>query len=390
MPTAPDPAAVEAFAEALLSARSPVIVCGGGVVIAGAEAELQRLAEMTGAVVATTISGQGPSPTAIRWRWAWSARTAARPRPGRWSTRADLVLFIGCRAGSVTTERWRHPEPGKVRVLHIDVDPAVPGANYPTEVSLVADARLALAAVNAALVTREVDGGRRRSARRRVAEAKAQKQGSFLALARSDETPIRPERLVAALQELLPEDSVIVADPGTPCPYFSAYYHQAQPGRRFISNRAHGALGYSPCPRWWGLRIGRPGAKCVAVMGDGSFGMACGELETIVRLRLPVTLVVVSNGVYGWIKAGQKTGFGERYFSVDFGRSRHAAIAQAFGHQELRGERSGAAQAHARQGARGSGADTGRRAVPAAARGARTGERVGGLSDLQLGRSAAG
>jgi acetolactate synthase-1/2/3 large subunit len=80
-----------------------------------------------------------------------------------------------------------------------------------------------------------------------------------------------------------------------------------------------------------GAAIGRHSAKCVAVMGDGSFGMACGELETIVRLRLPVTLVVVSNGVYGWIKAGQKTGFGERYFSVDFGRSRHARIAEAFG-----------------------------------------------------------
>ena len=329
MPTAPDPVAVEAFAEALRSARSPLIVCGGGVVIARAEPELQQLAEMTGAVVATTISGQGSIADGHPLALGVVGSNGGTPETRAVVDRADLVLFIGCRAGSVTTERWRHPEPGKVRVLHIDVDPAVPGANYPTEVSLVADARLALAAVVAALLTREVDGDGG-DAQRRVAEAKAQKQGSFLALARSDETPIRPERLVLALQELLPEDSVIVADPGTPCPYFSAYYHQAQPGRRFISNRAHGALGFA-LPAVVGAAIGRPGAKCVAVMGDGSFGMACGELETIVRLRLPVTLVVVSNGVYGWIKAGQKTGFGERYFSVDFGRSRHAAIAQAFG-----------------------------------------------------------
>src|SRR3546814_2029237 len=59
--------------------------------------------------------------------------------------------------------------------------------------------------------------------------------------------------------------------------------------------------------------------------------MAAGEMETIVRLGLPVTLVVISNGVYGWIKAGQKSGFGERYYSVDFSRTDHARVAEAFG-----------------------------------------------------------
>ena len=66
-------------------------------------------------------------------------------------------------------------------------------------------------------------------------------------------------------------------------------------------------------------------------MGDGSFGFTCGELETIVRLGLPITMIVVSNAVYGWIKAGQKTGFGQRYFSVDFDRTDHARVAEAFG-----------------------------------------------------------
>jgi acetolactate synthase-1/2/3 large subunit len=329
MPTAPDPAAVEAFVEALLSARHPVLICGGGVVISGAEAELQRLAEATGAVVATTISGQGAIGDGHPLALGVVGSNGGTPETRALVDEADLVVFIGCRAGSVTTERWRHPEPGRTRVLHIDVDPAVPGANYPTEASLVADARLALAALNAVLVARKAARADD-TARQRIAEAKEEKQRAFAALARSSETPIRPERLVLALQELLPEDSVIVADPGTPCPYLSAYYQQAQPGRRLISNRAHGALGYS-LAAVVGAAIGRPSAKCVAVMGDGSFGMACGELETIVRLRLPVTLVVVSNGVYGWIKAGQRTGFGERYFSVDFGRSRHARIAEAFG-----------------------------------------------------------
>src|SRR4030095_8305200 len=66
-------------------------------------------------------------------------------------------------------------------------------------------------------------------------------------------------------------------------------------------------------------------------MGDGSFGMCVGELETAVRLKLPITCIVISNAVYGWIKAGQKSGYGERYFSVDFGVTDHAKVADAFG-----------------------------------------------------------
>ena len=80
-----------------------------------------------------------------------------------------------------------------------------------------------------------------------------------------------------------------------------------------------------------GAHYGRPSAKVVSIMGDGSFGFTAGELETIARLGAPITMIVVSNAVLGWIKAGQKTGFGGRYFSVDFSRTDHAKVAEAFG-----------------------------------------------------------
>jgi acetolactate synthase-1/2/3 large subunit len=66
-------------------------------------------------------------------------------------------------------------------------------------------------------------------------------------------------------------------------------------------------------------------------MGDGSFGFASGELETVARLRLPIVMVVIANATFGWIKAGQKSGFGERYFAVDFTPGQHARIAEAYG-----------------------------------------------------------
>jgi acetolactate synthase-1/2/3 large subunit len=80
-----------------------------------------------------------------------------------------------------------------------------------------------------------------------------------------------------------------------------------------------------------GAHFGRPATKTVSVMGDGSFGFTAGELETIVRLKVPLLMVVISNSSYGWIKAGQKSGFGRRYFSVDFSRTDHARVAEAFG-----------------------------------------------------------
>jgi len=146
----------------------------------------------------------------------------------------------------------------------------------------------------------------------------------------TDDTPIKPERVVFELQKHLDKDAIVVADPGTPCPYFSAYYIVKGSGRRYFSNRAHGALGYALAASM-GAHVARPKVKTVAVMGDGSFGMCVGELETAVRLKLPITFVVISNAVYGWIKAGQKSGFGQRYFSVDFGVTDHAKVAEAFG-----------------------------------------------------------
>jgi acetolactate synthase-1/2/3 large subunit len=330
-----DAKAIADAARMLGAARRPLFIVGGGVLIAGAETELLACAELLGAPVATTISGKGslaethPLAVGVVGSNGGTAPTRAIVEA------ADLVFFVGCRAGSVTTERWRFPAPGKVEVIHLDADPRVIGANYPTAVGLVGDARLTLASLNGALrlLAHPAKGWGREAA----ARANAEKFAAFEPLAAAAESPIRPERLVAELQRVLPEDAIVVADPGTPCPYFSAYYRLSCAGRMYFSNRAHGALGYAMAAAV-GAHFGRPAAKVVAVMGDGSFAMIAGELETIVRYRVPLTMIVVSNATYGWIKAGQKAGFGSRYFSVDFGRTDHAAVAAAFGVRSWRVE----------------------------------------------------
>ena len=333
-PVAPDEGAVSAALAAILRARRAVAVCGGGVVIAGAEAELDRLARRLDLPVATTVSGQGSLAETHPNCLGVVGSNGGVPATRAVIEDADLVVFIGCRAGSVTTERWRAPGP-RTRIVHIDGDPETMGVNYETEAAVVGDARLALAALNRGLEARGDAPGFEGAAR--AAKAKAEKAAAFASLAKSAERPIRPERLVAALRGVLDDDAILVADPGTPCPYLSAYYEIRRPGRTLFSNRAHGALGYS-LPAALGAAYGRPGVKVVSVMGDGSFGFTCGELETVLRSRQPITFVVVSNGAYGWIKAGQKAGFGGRYYAVDFSETDHAAVASAFGVKSWRVE----------------------------------------------------
>lgn len=333
-PVSPASVAVESAAKALLTAKAPVVICGGGVVIAGAEEELRKLAEALNIVVATTVSGQGSLADGHPNCLGVVGSNGGVPATRAAITNADLVMFIGCRAGSVTTERWRFPAPGTT-IIHIDSNPMAISASYETAHPVLGDARLALAALNTALAdeAKLPDFGGAAT----VAKAKAEKFAIFDELAASTEKPIRPERLVADLNAVLPDDAVVVCDPGTPCPYFSAYYKFSLPGRYFISNRAHGALGFS-IPAAMGAQVGRPNAKVVSVMGDGSFAFAVGEFETVVRYNLPILFVVVSNSVFGWIKAGQKSGFGERYFSVDFSETDHAKVAAAYGMKSWRVE----------------------------------------------------
>lgn len=334
-PQAPSPGAAQAALEAILSAKTPLIVCGGGVVIAGAMDELDRLATRLDIPVATSISGQGSLAETHPNCLGVVGSNGGTDQTWEMMESADLVVFMGARAGSTTTSRWEAPKPG-TRVVHFDSDPMVINANYRTEVGVVGDLRLALAEVNALLDARN-QGAETFGGAAAVADIKARKFEIFDRLALSTETPIRPERVIKTLMGLLPPDATIVSDPGTSCPYFSAYYQLPQAGRHFITNRAHGALGYALSAAL-GAWFGRPTSKVVGLMGDGSFGFTVGELETVTRCRAPITYIVFSNASFGWIKASQYADKDQRYYNVDFNRTDQAAIAAAYGVKSWRVE----------------------------------------------------
>jgi acetolactate synthase-1/2/3 large subunit len=295
---------IEKATKEILSAKFPVLICGGGVINSGAEKVLQNIAELLNIPVCTSVSGQGSladtHPLNVGVVGANGGVMATREVVNS----ADLVFFITCRAGSTTTENWRFPNK-TIPIIHLDVDPETIGANYPTKVSLVGDAKLTLEQLYSRLksnIHSRVNGCM--DGKAIVAKAKVLKFEPFLKLANSNDIPILPERIVHTLNKLLPKDAIVCADPGTPCPYFSAYFQSELSGRHFITNRAHGALGFAMSAAI-GAAVGKPQSKCVAVMGDGSFGFTVGELETITRYKLPILMIVISNSVYGWIKIGR-------------------------------------------------------------------------------------
>ena len=322
-----DQDSIVAAVKLLLDTNNAIIICGGGIVLSGAEQELLNLARTLNLAVATTVSGQGSIAETDPLAVGVVGSNGGVVQTRKLVDEADLVFYIGCRVGSVTSERWRSPEPG-VSIIHLDSNAEVIGANYPTEIGLAGDARLTLAAINELIASN--DGLADHNGVDRVKITVDEKFAVFRDFCESDEKPIRPERVIASLQSILEEDAVICADPGTPCPYFSAYYRWPKAGRYFISNRAHGALGYGLAAAM-GAQVGRPDSQVIAAMGDGSFAFCVGELETVTRLNLPITMLVFSNSVFGWIKAGQHSGYDKRYYNVDFNRTDHAAVASAYG-----------------------------------------------------------
>jgi acetolactate synthase-1/2/3 large subunit len=150
-------------------------------------------------------------------------------------------------------------------------------------------------------------------------------------------SPLKPQRVMKALQRLLPPDTVIVADAGTGTPFTSAFY-PSPAGRHVIIPRGYGGLGYA-LPGVVGAKLARPNSPVIALVGDGSFGMACGDLETIARLNLPIVLLQFNNSSFGWIKTLQHLYKDKRYLSVDFSSTTdYAAIAEGFGIHGVRVE----------------------------------------------------
>jgi acetolactate synthase-1/2/3 large subunit len=337
--TRPSPEAVSRAARKLVEAKRPVIVAGGGAVSSGAQAELLAVAQLLNMPVATTINGKGAMAETSRHSLGVIGGNGGRLYAGQIVGEADLVLFVGCKVNYVDTDHWRTPSRARPPViLQIDIDPAEIGNNYPVEEWLCGDARLALADLLEALTEMCPAPIERGHWGDEIAQAKA----AWLAQldqaddARMSAQQMTPHRVIRELRQALPQETVIVCDPGTPTPYLAAEYELSRAGRYTIFPRAHGGLGYA-IPGVVGARLAKPDAPIVGLCGDGSFAMSAGDLATMTRVGGPTILILFNNGGYGWIKALQKLYHAGRYLSVDFTEPlNYGQVAEGFGLRVLK------------------------------------------------------
>jgi acetolactate synthase-1/2/3 large subunit len=326
-----DAGEVQRAADLIARADRPVIVAGGGVLTSGAWDQLTAFAEATGIPVGTSINGKGSIAETSECALGVVGNNGARAYANAWIAEADLVIYIGTRTDSTTTVGWTLPAKASPPVsIHLDVSSKEIGNNYPSSAMLLGDAAATLEDLLAAIDRPDHIRSHNADRLARLTLEKAAYFDRVATEAASDLQPIKPQRLVSTLRELLDDEAIVVADPGTPTPYLSAQYVLRKPGRTTVIPRAYGALGYA-IPGVVGAQYAAPDRRVVGMLGDGSYGMSVGELETISRLNLPVVIVQCDNGAYGWIKELQHLYHDKRYYSVDFNRIDYAMIARGFG-----------------------------------------------------------
>jgi acetolactate synthase-1/2/3 large subunit len=329
--TRPSAADVARVAQALLGAGSPVIVAGNGVHAGRAWAPLARLAEAAAIPVATTATGKSAMAEthalALGVFGNWGQAVANEVVAS-----ADTVLVVGSRL-SPTDTCFENPElldADRQHFLQIDVEPLQIGRHYPVEAAIVADAHEALDAL-AAEVEAGMTPARREAARRRrehLAELKTLHRYFAEPEQRLADVPLRPERVISELAARLGERALVTMDAGANRLYMTHYFQSRGAGTVYQPSSI-GGMGYA-LPAALGAKLAAPERDCVAVCGDGGFAMTMNALLTAAQHRIPVTTVVLNNGVLGWVKDGQRRR-GNRFIASELGKLDYARMAQSMG-----------------------------------------------------------
>src|SRR5437867_5520184 len=322
---------VARVADALLASSSPVILAGNGVHASRAWPELAALAELLAIPVATTATGKSAiadvHPLALGVFGNWGQQVANEV-----VSTADTVLVVGSRLAPTDT-CFENPElldADRQKFLQIDVEPLNVGRHFPVAAGIVADARESLAALVAELTPRLTSRLRETAERRRAHLAELKTLHRYFAQPeqRSDDVPLRPERVITELSRRLDERALVTMDAGANRRYMTHYF-QCRGAGTVYQPSSIGGMGYA-LPAAMAAKLTAPERDCVAVCGDGGFAMTMNALLTAAQYRIPVVTVVLNNGVLGWVKDGQRRR-GNRFIASELGRNDHAKIAQAMG-----------------------------------------------------------
>ncbi|MEW6553108.1 MAG: thiamine pyrophosphate-binding protein [Actinomycetota bacterium] len=327
-----DPEAVEAAVEMLLAAERPLIHAGGGVMRSKAWDEVRELAEHLQIPVTTSVSGRGTLPEDHPLLFLPKGMGAIMAESS-----SDVVLNVGCTMSEL--DFWGKPnmwgEPSAQKFIYVDIDPRVIGLNRQFDLGIIGDAKMVLRQM-VEMAKQKSGPVSERGFISDYREMEEQALNAYEELARSDAKPIHPLRLITDAVDLLGRDGIMVMDGGNTALWVNIAGRVYEP-RSYLFAEGTGQLGVG-LPYAMGAKLANPDRPVYVLHGDGSFMINCQDIETAVRLKLPIIDIVSNDSAWGMIKGAQHAAFDGRYCGVEFGDSRLDLLADSMGARGIRVE----------------------------------------------------
>ena len=337
-----DPEAAKAIAKELVEAKNPVIHAGGGILLAQASNELAALAEFLDIPISRTLMGQGcvsdKHPLLVGQTGFWGLESTHKFTLG-----ADVILALGTRFAEADSSSWYQGvtfDPSVTKFLQIDIDPTEIGRNYPVAIGAVADLKLALAQILEEVKKICPNGIKRAGLREEIAKAKEDFKASNVAISNDSRFPMTPQRILKDVKEAIPEDALIFTDVGWNKNGVAQQFEITIPGTvHHSSGLATMGFGASAV---LGGKIAAPDKICIALIGDGGFGVNPTCMATAVEQGIACTWVVMNNCAFGTIagleNANYHTKFGTTFHTPDgeIYSPNWAEVAKGYGVEAIR------------------------------------------------------
>jgi acetolactate synthase I/II/III large subunit len=312
-------------AKALANSRRPVIYAGGGVVNADAAKELVELCTSDRFPVTCTLMGLGGFP-GTHENWLGMLGMHGLRAANYAMDEADLICAIGARFDDRITGKLSEFAP-RAKFIHIDVDPAEISKNVPAHIPIVGDAKKVLTKLTREYRALEADSSRLEAWWQRI---RGWQEKYPLRYDDSEDSEIKPQRMVEAIYEATGGDAIITSDVGQHQMWAAQYYKFPEP-RRWLNSGGLGTMGFG-LPSAMGAKVACPDQDVVCLAGDGSLIMTCQELATCVTEQIPVKVFIMNNGYLGMVRQWQELFWDRRYSSVEMGASPDwVKLADAFG-----------------------------------------------------------
>jgi acetolactate synthase-1/2/3 large subunit len=325
----PNPMQIKRAAEAILKAERPLILAGGGVIIANAANELAELVQLLNIPTASTMMGKG----AFDERHALSLGNVGmhgRKIANYASVHADLIVAIGCRfSDRITGNLKTYAENAKV--VHIDIDPAEIGKNVKIDIPIVGDAKNAIKALTA-MLRKLIKKKQETQWTKNMKELKAT---CDKCVQYKPTKKIDPKMVMDELNKVLTPDDIVTTGVGQHQMFAMHYIKRSKP-RTFISSGGAGTMGFG-LPAALGAKVAKPKNEVFCIDGDGSFQMNIQELGTAKEEGIKVNLVVMNNSYLGMVRQWLEIFFHKRYSQVWLGKvPDFVKAAEAYGLKGIR------------------------------------------------------